>query len=159
MTQPITLVLPYPVSTNRYWRQVILGSGKSARPCSVPTGEAKAYKAEAGWRAKAAGVGAPLASRVHIHLQLFPERPQDWAKRAQKNPDGWDDTVRCLDIDNARKVVYDSLTGVVIVDDKQVFADSAERMEPDEHGARVVVTVTPYQRRQVAPGLFAEAAA
>lgn len=143
---PIVLVLPYPVSTNRYWRQVILGKGRAARPCSVPTSEAKQYKADVWARAKSAGVMAPLVGRVHVHLQLYPERPQDFAKRCQKDPDGWDDTVRCIDIDNARKVVYDALTGVVIVDDRWVFADSGERMEPDERGARAVVTITPYQR-------------
>ena len=65
------------------------------------------------------------------------------------NPDlrmRWDNTVRCLDVDNARKVLYDAFKDVLYVDDKQIFRDAAERMEPDGREACVVVTVTEYQR-------------
>lgn len=103
--------------------------------------EAKAYKAEVGWLAKAAGIRKPLAARVAIDIQLYPARPADWAKRAQKDPMGWDDTVRCIDLDNANKVLLDALKGVVIEDDKWVRRLTSERMEPDGGQARVVVTV------------------
>lgn len=102
--------------------------------------EAKAYKQEVGWLAKQAGVRSPMPGRVEIDIKLFPRRPQDWAKRAQKNPGRWDDDVQCIDLDNARKVLYDALKGIVFDDDRWVFRDSGQRMEPDGE-ARVVVTV------------------
>jgi len=80
---------------------------------------------------------------VHLDLALYPHRPLDWAKRAQKDPVGWANTVQCIDLDNARKCLYDALKNLVFEDDKWVWSDAAKRMEPDEHGARVVVTITP----------------
>jgi crossover junction endodeoxyribonuclease RusA len=50
--------------------------------------------------------------------------------------------VQCIDIDNANKVLLDSLKDVVIDDDKWVRRLTSERMEPDAGEARVVVTIT-----------------
>ena len=102
--------------------------------------EAKAYKEQVGWLAKAAGIRKPLEGRVAIDIKYYPQRPQDWEKRARINPDTWDDDVRSKDLDNLRKIIYDAFKGVVIVDDKWVWRDSAERMEPDGE-ARVIVTI------------------
>jgi crossover junction endodeoxyribonuclease RusA len=77
-----------------------------------------------------------------VDIQLYPKRPQDWAKRAAKDPDNWDDTVQCIDLDNARKILYDALKGIAFTDDGRVFEDTGKRMEPDGE-ARVVVTITP----------------
>ena len=115
--------------------------------------EAKNYKAQVGWLAKAAGIRAPIMGRVAIGIQLYPKRPLDWAKRAEKNPLGWDDTVQCIDLDNANKVLLDALKGVVIEDDKWVRKITAERMEPDGE-ARVVVTVRPLVSETPKGGLF-----
>ena len=134
----IELTLPYPISANRYWRPVRIG----AHITIVPTKEAKAYKEAVGWIARKGAVQQALAGRVHVHLQLFPKRPLDWAKRARLDPLYWDDTVQRLDLDNARKVVYDALKGIAFGDDKLVHSDSAEVMVPDGEG-RVVVRVTP----------------
>lgn len=134
----VVLVLPYPISANRYWRTYQPKGFKSH--VTVPSSEAKSYKQEVGWLAKQAGVRSPMQGRVEIDIKLFPQRPLDWAKRAQKNPGRWDDDVRCIDLDNARKVLYDSLKGIVFDDDRWVFRDSGQRMEPDGE-ARVVVTV------------------
>ncbi|MFX7793104.1 RusA family crossover junction endodeoxyribonuclease, partial [Acinetobacter baumannii] len=70
----------------------------------------------------------------------------------------WDDTVRCIDLDNAKKVLLDALKGVAIEDDQWVRRIVAERMEPDADGARVVLTVTPLSVVQPQAGLFGEAA-
>jgi crossover junction endodeoxyribonuclease RusA len=149
----IRLVLPYPVSANRYWRAVTI-RGHAAM---VPTKEAKAYKAEVGWRAKQAGLRLPLDGRMALHVRLFPQRPQDWAKRAQRDPDGWDCGVRCIDLGNAEKVLSDALNGVAWVDDAQLHRIVLERCEPDERGARVEVAIEPIRRASVAPELFAAA--
>jgi len=103
--------------------------------------EAKDYKEQVGWQCKAAGVRAPLAGRVAISVQLYPNRPLDFKTRMRKHGAAWDDTVQCLDIDNANKVLLDALKGVAIEDDKWVRRLSSERMEPDEKGARVVVRI------------------
>lgn len=141
--QEITLVLPWPVSANRYWRSFVPRGHQ--RAIITLSDEAKAYKQEVGWLAKKAGVRNWIKGRVAVDIQLYPMRPADWAKRAAKDPAGWDDTVRCIDLDNARKVLYDALKGVAFGDDRWVWEDSARRMEPDGE-ARVVVKV-----RRIAP--------
>lgn len=138
----IELTLPYPVSANVYWRSFV-PRGHS-RAIVTLSDEAKAYKEKVGWLVKAAGVRQPIAGRVAIEIRLYPARPQDWARRARKNPLAWDDDVRCIDLDNANKVLLDSLKGVAIDDDKWVRRIVAERMEPDGE-ARVVVVVTPLE--------------
>jgi crossover junction endodeoxyribonuclease RusA len=110
-------------------------------PMVYVTGEAEDFKEQVGWVCKAAGIRAPITGRVAISVQLYPHRPQDWATRQRKHGAAWDDTVQCLDIDNANKVLLDALKGVAIEDDKWVRRLSSERMEPDEHGARVVLTI------------------
>jgi crossover junction endodeoxyribonuclease RusA len=133
----ITLTLPYPLSVNRYWMPV-----KMAKHLAVlPTKEGKKYRAEAVACCRAQGVTAPITGRVHIDVKLYPARPQDWQKRQREHGAAWDDNVRCIDIDNANKVLLDSLKDVVIEDDRWVRRLTAERMEPDGE-ARVVVTVT-----------------
>lgn len=138
--QPVTLVLPYPISANRYWRTYMPKGFKA--PVTVVSSEAKAYKSEVGWLAKEAGIRSPIAGRVAVSYVLYPKRPQDWAKRTAKDPEGWDDTVLCIDLDNAQKVLMDALKGVVFDDDKWVRKIHAERAEPDGD-ARLIVTITP----------------
>ena len=134
----IILVLPYPISANRYWRPVKLAKHITI----VPTKEAKQYKSDVRGLVLAAGVAAPLTGRVQIDVRLYPGRPLDWQARMRKLGAAWDDSVRSIDLDNANKVLMDALKGVVIVDDNwQVRRIYSERMEPDEHGARLVVRV------------------
>lgn len=134
----IVLTLPYPLSANRYWVAITI----PGRTMMAPSKEAKAYKAQVHAAAHRAGILSPIAGRVEIGIQLFPQRPQDWARRARLNPQAWDDDVRCLDLDNANKVLFDALKGVAIEDDRWVRRIVAERMEPDGE-ARVVVTIKP----------------
>lgn len=133
----LTVTLPYPLSANKYWRPVTL----NGRAMIVPTKEAKAFKDEIAWLLRSAGVRSPIDGRVKIHLDLYPQRPKDWQARQRKLGARWDDNVMCIDIDNARKVLYDAFKGVLIVDDKWIWSDSAARREPDGE-ARVVVTIT-----------------
>ena len=133
----ITLTLPYPLSANRYWRPVPIGKHVTI----VPTKEAKQYRKDVAALCAAAGVLKPLAGRVAIHIALYPHRPLDWQKRQRQHGAAWDDTVQCIDVDNANKVLLDALKGVAIEDDKWVRRLVAERMEPDAEGSRVVVTI------------------
>lgn len=136
----ITITLPYPISANRYWRSFVPRGHQ--RAIVTLSDEAKAYKQEVGWLVKQAGIRSPMSGRVAVAIQLYPKRPQDWERRARRNPTTWDDDVQCLDLDNANKVLLDSLKGIAIDDDKWVRRIVAERMEPDGE-ARVVVTITP----------------
>lgn len=136
----ITLTLPWPVSANRYWRSFVPRG--HTRAIVTLSDEAKLYRESVGWIVKKAGVRDPIAGRVAIEVQLYPQRPQDWAKRARANPQAWDDDVRCIDLDNAIKVMLDAIKGVAIEDDRWVRRLVAERMEPDGE-ARVVLRITP----------------
>lgn len=137
----IVLSLPYPISANRYWATRVVNVKGRQMPMVYVTTDAKAFKEQVGWVCKAAGIRAPLAGRVAISVQLYPHRPQDWATRQRKHGAAWDDTVQCLDIDNANKVLLDALKGVAIEDDKWVRRLTSERMEPDDRGARVVLRI------------------
>lgn len=140
MTLPVTLTLPYPISANVYWRSFVPRGG--TRALVVLSDAAKAYKRIAHQIAMAAFVRTPILGRVELEITLHPPLPKDAAKRALKNPQGWDETVRCIDLDNALKVTIDCLKGFVIEDDKWVWKIEASRGQPVEGGA-VVVTVRP----------------
>jgi len=134
MSASASVTLPYPVSANRYWRSY----GRGGRAIVTLSAEAAEYKARA---AIAWGAEKPIAGRIALHVRLYPARPQDWAKRAAQSPGAWDDSVRCLDLDNALKVLIDALKGRAYDDDRQIWAIYAERMTPDEFGARVHITI------------------
>lgn len=133
----VTLVLPYPISANRYWRTVVPRGGRRAMTFVSP--EAVDYKKQVIAIAKQSGIDQPIHGRVSVEYTLYPKRPLDWAKRARKSVD-WDDDVMCIDLDNAQKVLFDSLKNVVFDDDKWVRKITAERAEPDGE-ARVVVVI------------------
>lgn len=152
----IRLTLPYPISSNRYWAVRVVPRKPKPLAITYVTEDAKAYKAAVGHLAKAAGIRAPSTGRVGLYIKLFPHRPQDWAKRARKDPYTWDDTVQCIDLGNCEKVLSDALNGIAWVDDKQIRRTLLERMEPDEKGARLEVAI---EYLAAAPSLFGEAAA
>ena len=135
----IELTLPYPISANRYWRSFVPRG--HARAIVTLSDEAKAYKEQVNLLAWQQGIREPLEGRLQIEIDLYPYRPLDWAKRARKSPEFWDDSVQCLDLDNANKVLLDSLKGVALVDDKWVRRITSQRMEPDGEG-RVVIRIS-----------------
>lgn len=156
---PITLILPYPISANRYWatRTIPAKGARKAMAMTYVTPEAKAYKSTVEAICDAAGIRGPLAGRVAVAVQLYPHRPLDWQTRQRKLGAAWDDGVQCLDLDNANKVLLDALKDVAIEDDKWVRKLTAERMEPDGE-ARVVVTITAIPTVQPQASLLEEAA-
>lgn len=135
----VTVILPYPISSNRYWRSYVPRG--HTRAIVVLSDEAKAYKSAVQRIAISAGINEPIKGRVSLSVELYPSRPADWAKRARKDPAKWDDTVQCLDLDNALKVTIDALKNTVIDDDRWVRRIDAQRMAPDEYPARLIVTV------------------
>lgn len=155
MTKSITLTLPYPISANRYWRTFMPKGFKA--PVTTLSSEAKAYKEQVGWLVKAAGIRAPITGRVAVSYVLYPNRPQDWQKRMRTLGPAWDDGVQCIDLDNAQKVLFDSLKNLAFEDDKFIRRIQAERAEPDGE-ARVVVTITEIAVEQPQTALFEETA-
>lgn len=133
----IKLVLPYPPSANRFWRTAVV----CGRAQTYPSADAKAYKTAVQVLALQAGLRKPFKGRIELHVQLYPQRPKDWAKRAKLDPLAWDDDVRCIDLGNCEKVLSDALNGVAWLDDKQHRRIVLERMEPDGD-ARLVVRIT-----------------
>ena len=151
----LTVTLPYPISANRYWAsRTVKPKGKAAFTTTYVTAEAKAYKEQVGWLLRAAGVREPIAGRVAIAYTLYPHRPLDWQKRQQKLGAAWDDTVQCIDLDNAQKVLLDAMKGIAFDDDAWVRRIVAERAEPDGE-ARIVVTITAISTEQPQAALFA----
>lgn len=138
MKNRVILTLPYPISANVYWRTRVI---KNFVSTYVST-EAKEYKKRVLALARAAGIVAPIVGRVQIEIWLYPNQPQDWQKRQRLHGAAWDDTVRCIDLDNANKVLLDALKDVVIEDDAWVRRIASQRMEPDQKGARVLVRVS-----------------
>jgi crossover junction endodeoxyribonuclease RusA len=130
------VTLPYPVSANRYWVMAKRGT----KTYMLVSDEANAFKAEVYARCLEAGIRRPIVGRVELRVELYPELPKDWEKRAAKSKH-WSDSVRCMDLSNALKVTEDALKGVAFGDDSWVRSITMVRMEPDAHGARVVVTV------------------
>lgn len=142
---PITLVLPYPISANRYWASRCIRDKKTGRYMALTyiTAEAKTYKADIQRIARASGIANPLDWRVDTVLDLYPHRPLDWQTRQRKLGAYWDDGVQCIDLGNCEKVLSDALQGIIFTDDKWIWDMHKRRMEPDQHGARIVVTIKP----------------
>lgn len=140
------LVLPYPVSANRYWVTFPYIDKKTRKPkaVTVPSAEAKAYKEEVRWRAKAAGFREPTTKPIEIaSIRLCP----------RMNKDGSASGVR-LDLGNCWKVLEDALQGVVYVDDKQI-----QRIRNVEYGAPTAsgaIEVEIVEFVPAAEGLFAD---
>ena len=117
LTIPYELTLPYPVSTNRYWRR--------AGNRIILSDDGKKFKAtvisEYGYLCKTTDKDVSLTIRIH-------------AKTTKKGIA----SKSCIDIDNCTKSVLDSLIGLVYVDDKQVKKLTIEYGEPVEGGATTV---------------------
>lgn len=104
------LLLPYPISTNRYWR--------TFRGRMVRSSLALAYKDLVQEAATEAGLEL-YGCCVQVEMVLHPPRPKDWEKRERRDP-RWVLGVRRIDIDNAQKVAIDALQGVAYENDRQI---------------------------------------
>ena len=123
MEELVTLTLPYPPSTNRYWR--------TFRGRTVPSKEAATYKALVRQVGTAwAGTEPELyEGHVAITIHLLPKMTTKGV--ASKV---------CIDLDNSLKVLLDAIQGSWIADDKQVKKIMAEYGEPVQDGG-VIITI------------------
>ena len=148
----INLTLPYPISSNRYWATRVITPRATGKPMAMTyiTPEAKAYKAEVEARVLEAFGRQALPGRLVIEVDLYPHRPQDWERRIRKlGRELWDDSVQCIDLGNAEKVLSDALQGVLIDNDRAFWRIVLERQEPDGLG-RVEARIGPFERRRTA---------
>jgi crossover junction endodeoxyribonuclease RusA len=114
------LELPYPISTNRYWRIF--------RGMAVKSSEARQYKADVHAIAMQAGASEPLSGPIHVQMTYHPRRPKTY----KGGP------VRAFDLDNVAKVAIDSLNAIAWHDDKQITHLAISRGEPVPNGALIV---------------------
>lgn len=120
--EPVPIVLPYPVSTNRYWR--------SFRNRMVRSKEADEYKRVTAHAALVAGWKS-LAGPVKVVICMRPKATKAGAASKAR-----------MDLDNCIKVTLDALNGVAYADDSQVVRLEAEIGGPMSGGG-LVVTVEP----------------
>ncbi|ENS9381990.1 RusA family crossover junction endodeoxyribonuclease [Neisseria gonorrhoeae] len=115
------LILPYPVSANRYWR--------IWRNRAVRSAEAAAYRETV--RRIAQGAGAmPSEGAVAVYVRLIPKANKDG---------GANKTV--IDLDNALKVALDALQGVAYHNDRQVRRIAADYADEPVAGGGLAVEV------------------
>lgn len=126
------MLLPYPISTNRYWRNF---GGRMVR-----SPEAVAYKEQVQWVAMKEKI-ALITSPVSVEMTLHPPAPKDWEKR-QKNDIQWALKVRRIDLDNAQKVALDALQGIAYDNDRQITSLSISLGQPFYPDGGLVVVVT-----------------
>lgn len=111
----VRLVLPYPVSANRYWRSTAVHGHVQVY---VST-EGKAYKRDVAWIAKAAGIRAPTERPIEIgRIVITPpatrvRRDRFLVEQVVKNGSR-------IDLDNGLKITFDALKEIVYVDDAQI---------------------------------------
>lgn len=113
----ITLTLPYPPSSNRYWRSV--ANKKTGHVMVFVSEEAKSFKRDVAKRT--AGM-QPLKCEVVATFRFY--RPR-----------------RSGDLSNRIKVLEDAMQGTVFYDDKQIVEIHAFRHE-DAKNPRVEVEIT-----------------
>lgn len=136
------LILPYPISANRYWRTAARGG----RAITYISKEAEAYReAVALAHAQAYGARRPVTGPVTMTLSLHGPRPLDWAKRAKAEGPLWWLGARCIDLGNAEKVLADALQGIAYDDDAQIVEQHKFRRAPDEQGARVEIWIEKWE--------------
>ncbi|MCK7581077.1 MAG: RusA family crossover junction endodeoxyribonuclease [Chromatiales bacterium] len=111
---PGAILLPYPVGSNRLWR--------NAKGRTIVSPEALAWKQEARLRAQVAGV-RPIAGPVAVALVLHPRLTVKG--RASETR---------LDVDAPIKPTLDALQGVAYANDKQVVRVQAVIGEPIPNG-------------------------
>ena len=108
------ITLPYPISTNRMWR--------NRGTVTYLSAEGKAWKRDAFLSAKSQGA-VKIEGDVCVLLILHP--------RANKNGSA---SKSVLDLANAEKCTIDAMQGVLFEDDKQIKMMMMRYGEPKESG-------------------------
>lgn len=112
-----SIVLPYPPSVNRYWRQF--------RGRAILSAEARAYHARCLSIVRAVGTPGP----IQVHLIAYP-------------PDK-----RRRDLDNILKAINDALVRCGLIDDDSMIRRQCQEWGPvDRENPRVVLSIGEYKQ-------------
>lgn len=126
------LLLPPPVSTNRYWRNF--------RGHMVRSKEAVEYKETVQHLAIEAGIQKiEDPSCVSVEIVVHPARPKDWERRIKRQGNSWVLSLRRQDLDNQTKVVLDALQGIAYDNDRQITSLHVHLGDAIEGGGLSVV--------------------
>lgn len=109
--------LPYPISTNRYWR--------NSKNGTYISDEGKMFKATV--QRHYAYIIKPKLHDVELFITIHPKLTKKGI--AHKS---------LIDIDNCGKCVLDSLIGIIYIDDKQVKVLHIRYGEPIDKGGATV---------------------
>lgn len=112
------MLLGNPLSTGSIYRAMCRGNF----PSTYMTNEGKALKESYSWQAKAQWKKKPIEGPVEIEVKLY------------------FGTKRKADIDNFNKLLFDSLTGIVWVDDSQIIKMTIEK-DYDKKNPRIEIGI------------------
>ena len=117
----IRLILPYPVSANRYWR--------IAQNRVYHSKEALGYRRDVALIALRCGYAKPYCGDVEVRVALCPVLTAKGVASKTR-----------LDLDNCLKVALDALQGIAFSNDKQVVKLLAE-IGPAQVGGAMLVEI------------------
>lgn len=126
------LVLPYPISANRYWATMAMRNGAAV---TYVTKEAKDYKRKAKLIALTAGM-LPITRPIELAFTLHPPAVTERFDKSMRKVE-----VKCgtrMDLDNALKVAIDAMNGIAYEDDSQVERIRIEYGERRGRGELVI---------------------
>lgn len=115
--------VPVPQSRPRFTKQ---GRAYDTKAC-------KAYKRQIAIAAKAAmGAQKPLQGAIKCIMIFYMPIPKSLSQKRRRELIGEFVTKRTGDIDNLSKIIMDSVSGIVYVDDSQVAVIHASKVYDDE---------------------------
>ena len=124
MTRAATLTLPWPPSVNGYWRSIVRGRGKAARPTQILSERARDYLQACAAAIYEQGHPPIFDTRVRITEHFYPP------------------TKRGYDIDNYRKGYRDALVKCgVLADDELIYEDHGRKCSPAKGNGRIEITI------------------
>jgi crossover junction endodeoxyribonuclease RusA len=123
------LVLPYPMSANRYWVK--------AKNRIIVSNEGRAYKMAIMAACKKAKI-VKVYGKIKLTIGLCQVKPKDAEKRKRTLGEDWADSVRAIDTDNSLKPTLDALKNIAFEDDKFVKEINIKWLEPVENGRTYV---------------------
>lgn len=119
----IQLTLPYPVSTNRYWRS----AAAKGRVRTYRSKEADEYRDAVKWLAKCEQIKSHDGD-YSLEFELHPRQNKDGSASGS-----------VIDLDNALKVALDALEDVIYKNDNQVKQLSIRYGKPVIGGGLTVI--------------------
>lgn len=122
--------LPYPVSTNVYWRTAVRGR----IAVTYLSDKAKAYRTAV--KAIVNDV-EPIDGDIQMTIRLAPKL----TKKGQASK-------VCVDLDNGLKVAVDALNGIAYHDDKQIKRYDLAYCAPEPNGA-LYIAYGPYKPHSI----------